>query len=204
MTDHLNLLPYEYRRQGLLRRRRKLWVIVWTLASLAMAGVYGISYAALKNQRDELLELEASCEPLLKLEADSQSITKNLEELGGRKSLLAKLDRGEQPVQLIGLLADAVRRVDEHVVVNDLLIEPFRIDEAYTEKDAQGQEKQLTRQLDRFRLRLSALGSDDLHVAHFVSMLKDASVFEDVDLISTGEPLQRSGLREFIVECVFE
>lgn len=204
MTDHLNLLPYEYRRRGLLRRQRKLWFIVWTLASLAMAGVYGISYAALKNQRDELLELEASCEPLLKLETDSQSLTKNLAELGGRKSLLAQLDRGEQPVQLIGLLADAVRRVDEHVVVNDLLIEPFRIDEAYTEKDAQGQEKQLVRQLDRFRLRLSALGSDDLHVAHFVSVLKDAAVFEDVDLISTGEPLQKSGLREFIVECVFE
>lgn len=204
MSDHLNLLPYDFRRRGLLRRRRKLWVIIWTLAGLAMAGVYGVSYAAMKSQRDELLELEASCEPLRKLETNSQSITKSLAELGGRKSLLAKLDRGEQPVQLIGLLADAVRRVEEQVVVNDLLIDPFRIDEKYTEKDAQGQEKQLVRQLDRFRLRITALGSDDLHVAHFVSILKDSPVFEGVTLISTGEPLQRSGLREFIVECVFE
>ena len=30
MSDHLNLLPYDYRRRGLLRRRRKLWVIIWT------------------------------------------------------------------------------------------------------------------------------------------------------------------------------
>jgi hypothetical protein len=204
MIDHLNLLPYEYRRRGLLRRRRTLWGVVFIAAALSMAGVYGASYAAMKNQRDEMLELEASCEPLRKLEVDSQAIAKNLAELGGRKSLLAKLDRGEQPVQLIGLLADAVRRGEEHVVVNDLLIEPFRIEESYVERDAQGQEKNLVRQLDRFRLRVAAFGSDDLHVAHFVSVLKDSSVFEDVTLISSGEQLQRGGLREFIVECVFE
>lgn len=204
MTNHLNLLPYEYRRRGLLRRRQKLWGIVWLAAALSMVGVYGASYAALKNQRDEMIELEASCEPLRKLETDSQSIASRLAELGGRKSLLAKLDRGEQPVQLIGLLADAVRRVQEHVVINDFLVEPFQISESYKEKDANGVEKELVRQLDRFRLRISAFGSDDLHVAHFVSVLKDASVFENVTLISTGEPLQRAGLREFIVECVFE
>lgn len=204
MTDHLNLLPYEYRRRAIWRRRRKLWLVIWVVTAIAMAGFYGVSYAAMKSQRDEMLQLEASCEPLRKLEIDSQAIAKSLAELGGRKSLLAKLDRGEQPVQLIGLLSDAVRRVEQQVVVSDLLVEPFRIDEAYTEIDAQGQEKKLVRQLDRFRLRISALGVDDLHVAHFVSVLKDSEVFEDVALISTGEPVQRYTLREFVVECVFE
>ncbi len=204
MMEHLNILPYQYRQRGLLRRRRNLWSIVWVVAAIVTICVYGVCYAAMKNQRDEMLQLEAACGPLRTLEADAQSIAKKLAELGGRKSLLAKLDRGEQPVQLVGLLADAVRRVNQGVVINDLLVEPFRVEEAYVEKDAQGQEKKLTRQLDRFRLRLSAFGSDDLAVAHFVSVLKDSAVFENVTLISSSEQTQRANLREFIVECVFE
>jgi hypothetical protein len=204
MIQHLNLLPYEYRQRGLWRRRCKLWALIWMAVAMGMGGLYGASYAAMKSQRDEMLELEAACEPLRSLEADSLSIAKELADLSGRKSLLAKLDRGEQPVQLMGLLSDAVRRVDQGVVISDLLVEPFRVEEAYSEIDAQGQEKKLVRQLDRFRLRLSAFGSDDLAVAHFVSVLKDSAVFESVTLISTGEQTQRAGLREFIVECVFE
>lgn len=204
MMEHLNLLPYQYRQRGLVRRRGKLWSVVWIAAALVTISIYGVCYAAMKSQRDEMLQLEAACDPLRSLEANSQSIAKELAELGGRKSLLAKLDRGEQPVQLVGLLADAVRRVGEGVVINDLLVEPFRIEESYVEKDADGHEKKLVRQLDRFRLRLSAVGSDDLAVAHFVSVLKDSAVFENVTLISTSEQTQRANLREFIVECVFE
>jgi hypothetical protein len=204
MIEHINLLPLEYRQRGLVRRRVRLWAIVWIIAALLTAGVYGVSYAAMKSQRDELLELESACEPLKALEADSKAIAKVLADLGGRKSLLAKLDRGEQPVQLVGLIADAVRRVELGVVISDLNVEPFRLEESYTEKDAQGVEKKLVRQLDRFRLRLSAFGSDDLAVAHFVSVLKDSEVFDSVTLISTSEQTQRANLREFVVECVFE
>jgi hypothetical protein len=204
MIDHINLLPLDYRKRGLVRRRARVWAIVWIVAAIATGGVYGACYDAMKNQRDEMLELEAACDPLRALQVDSESIAKELAELGGRKSLLAKLDRGEQPVQLVGLLADAVRRVEHGVVIADLNVEPFRVEEPYVEKDAQGVEKKLFRQLDRFRMRLSAFGSDDLAVAHFVSVLKDSEVFENVTLISTGEQTQRANLREFIVECVFE
>lgn len=204
MIDHINLLPFAYRKRGLIRRSVRIWTLIWAAAALVTGGIYGVCYAAMKNQRDEMLELEAACEPLKALENDSHSIEKELAELVGRKSLLAKLDRGEQPVQLVGLLADAVRRVEHGVVIADLNVEPFRLDEPYTEKDAQGVEKKLVRHLDRFRLRLSAFGADDLAVAHFVSVLKDSEVFEAVTLVSTGEQLQRANLREFIVECVFE
>lgn len=202
--EHLNLIPLQYRQRGLILRCVKLWSMIWVATCLSILGVYGACYAAMKSQRDEMLQVEAACDPLHSLEADSQAVAKKLAELGGRKSLLAKLDRGEQPVQLVGLLADAVRQVNEGVVINDLLVEPFKVEEAYVEKDANGQEKKLVRLLDRFRLRLSAVGSDDLAVAHFVSVLKDAAVFENVTLISTSEQTQRANLREFIVECVFE
>lgn len=204
MSQHLNLLPYSYRQRGLIRRRVKLWLCIWLASALLAACLYGASYAAMNSQRDEMRELEAACEPLRLLEHDARQISEKLVELGGRKSLLAQLDRGEQPVQLIGLLADAVRRTHGGVVIHDLVVEPFRLEEEYVEKDAQGAEKKLRRQIERFRLRLGAFGSDDLAVAHFVSVLKDAALFENVTLISTGEPVQRAELREFIVECVFE
>lgn len=208
MSDHLNLLPPVVRRRNLFWLRLRQWGVVWAVAvSLSVVGtVVQTSRIAAEHYRLSLLE--ESVRPLRATQLELKQMQQRLTILRSRESMLAMLERMEQPVQLLGIIGRSIGGKSPEVQVQDLVISPTQVVQAVKPTETAGKTDPAaptTITVDRVQLKIDGLGIDDLAVARFVAGLREAGVFETVALKSSIHVASLPGeCRQFSVECVFQ
>lgn len=210
MNDHLNLLPWIARRHNLCWLRLRQWSVVWLVVLLlsAVGGIVQTSRVASQHYR--LTALEAAVQPLRTTQQELDQMQSRLTTLRSRESMLAMLERMEQPVQLLGILGRSIGVDRPEVQVYDMVVSPTQIVQVVKETEKSQDPKSnvaapATRSVDRVQLKIDGLGVDDLAVARFVAGLREAGVFETVALKSSIRALSLPGeSRQFSVECVFQ
>lgn len=209
MNDHLNLLPPSVRRRNRFWLRLRQWTLVWmTTATICVVGTL-VQVSRVAAERYRLSKLEETVRPV---RAKQQELDQNLQRLKilrSRESLLAMLDRMEQPVQLLGIVGRSVGGERPEVQVYELVVAPTQIVQtikASEQTEAKpGAPSPTTRMVERAQLKIDGFGIDDLAVARFVAGLREAGVFESVALRSSIHIATLPGdCRQFTVECVFQ
>lgn len=210
MNDHLNLMPLVARRRNLCWLRLRQWSGVWLLV-IALSGAVGIVQASrVASEHYRLTALDDSTRPLREKQQELDQMLVRLKTLRSRESMLAMLERMEQPVQLLGIIGRSIGGDRPEVQVYDMVISPTQIVQVVKESEKAKDPKTnvatpATRNVDRVQLKIDGLGVDDLAVARFVAGLREAGVFETVALKSSIRLVSLPGeSRQFSVECVFQ
>ena len=210
MNAHLNLLPLAARRRNLFWLRIRQWGLAWTVVTvLSVVGVVA-QFSRIASQHYQLSVLETSTQPLRETQRELDQMLQRLTTLRSRESMLAMLERMEQPVQLLGIIGRSIGGDRPEVQVYDMVISPTQIVQLIKETEKTAAQKAnvaapATRNVDRVQLKIDGLGVDDLAVARFVAGLREAGVFETVALKSSIRALSLPGeSRQFSVECVFQ
>lgn len=212
MSDHLNLLPMSVRRRNRLWLRLRQWSVVWIAVTVLCVVGTLVQTSRIATHRYSLAKLEEAGQPLRETQQQLEQNQQRLKILRSRESLLAMLDRMEQPVQLLGIIGRSVGGERPEVQVYDLILSPTQIVEVIKPSNnaapAAGTGNVMpttTKMLDRVHLKIDGFGIDDLAVARFVAGLREAGVFESVALKSSihaaAMPVE---CRQFSVECVFQ
>ena len=210
MNDHLNLMPWAARRRNLFWLRLRQWSGAWLL-TLTLSALVGIAQASrVASEHYRLTAIETSVQPLRAKRQELDQMLVRLKTLRSRESMLAMLERMEQPVQLLGFIGRSIGNDRPEVQVYDMVISPTQIVQVIKETEKASDSKAnvatpVTRSVDRVQLKIDGLGVDDLAVARFVAGLREAGVFETVALKSSIRLVSLPGeSRQFIVECVFQ
>lgn len=193
--------------------RARQWSVVWLgVATLCLATTL-FQASRLAAERYRVSQLEESLKPLRSTQAQLGNMQRQLVLLRSRESMLAMLERMEQPVQLLGIVGRSVGGTTPEVQVYELLISPTTVVQNDVAPPASTQpqtpppatEQSSSRMVDRVQLKIDGLGIDDLAVARFVAGLREAGVFDTVALKSSVHLASRPGeCRQFSVECVFQ
>ncbi len=213
MNDHLNLLPIVVRRRNRVWLRLRQWTVVWgSVSVLCIIGTL-MQTSRIAAQRYSLSRLEESVRPVRDTQQKLDQNLQRLKILRSRESMLAMLDRMEQPVQLLGIIGRSVGGKQPEVQVYDLVLSPTQIVQVVKNSKAATDAATnpattvpaATRLVDRAHLKIDGFGVDDLAVARFVAGLREAGVFESVALKSSIHFVAMPGeCRQFTVECVFQ
>ena len=210
MNAHLNLLPLAARRRNLVWMRIRQWSLVCTVVTALSALGIVAQFSRIASQHYQLSVLETSTQPLRETQRELDQMLQRLTTLRSRESMLAMLERMEQPVQLLGIIGRSIGGDRPEVQVYDMIISPTQIVQVIKETEKTAAQKanvatSATRNVDRVQLKIDGLGVDDLAVARFVAGLREAGVFETVALKSSIRALSLPGeSRQFSVECVFQ
>lgn len=205
MNQPVNLVPVPFRRRLLVRRRLRLWIVVWILAGFATGTTALAKYVWLLRQRQMLTQFQAGSAPLRKIDADAQRLQQQLDALGSRESLLAALERIDQPAQLIGIVGRAACGDELDIHIGEFRLVPVTVQRTREITDENGETKAVTESVDWKQLVLNGLGVDDLAVARFVSDLRATQAFDSVKLKSSSDvPGDTVGARRFEVECEYQ
>lgn len=149
MSDHLNLLPPVVRRRNLFWLRLRQWGVVWAVAvSLSVVGtVVQTSRIAAEHYRLSLLE--ESVRPLRATQLELKQMQQRLTILRSRESMLAMLERMEQPVQLLGIIGRSIGGKSPEVQVQDLVISPTQVVQAVKPTETAGKTDPAARRRSR-------------------------------------------------------
>lgn len=201
----INLIPVTFRRRLLIRRRLREWSVIWILSVCGAGSVSLAEYGIVLSRRSQLAEIESRCAPLRDKEQATAQMKQELDRLYDRESLLAKLERTDQPAQLIGIIGQATHGERLEVHVGSFELTPVTQTVTHTVVDESGRSKNISVTVEKYQLELSGLGLDDLAVAGFVASLRETGIFESVMLQSSvnaqGMP---QDVRRFQVVCVYQ
>ncbi len=187
MKTHLNLLPMSYRRGQLIRRRLKLWCALWLVAIGGTVLLGWTQWSQYQADATKLASLRVRYQPLAVMKRDVASLREKIGALQRRESLALSLADERSMLGLLGLLSQASQSCDGRISIGRLSL------------IRSGDSKSATSVLT-----LSGVAVDDIAVAQFASVLREANAFADVDLKSTGSTTV-SGLeaRAYSMECTF-
>lgn len=205
MTNEFpNLLPQSVRHQRLIFNSLRCWAIVWLVVAL-------VTFWFCKRQHRQIEELERSAAllaaevaPLTDLEAEYTMMQKEAEAIRSRESWLVDAD-SQQTLQLLGIISRAAGTNNGRISVQTLTLSTIdrEVKTADTSAKSGGRKKDKATE-QRMQLELNGIAIDDLAVASFVSVLREASVFESVELKSSVRQIfNNHDTRQYNVTCIY-
>ena len=141
MNAHLNLLPIAARRRNLFWLRIRQWSLVWTVVAALSAGGIVAQFSRIASQHYQLSVMEASTQPLRETQRELDQMLQRLTTLRSRESMLAMLERMEQPVQLLGIIGRSIGGDRPEVQVYDMIISPTQIVQVIKETEKTAAQK---------------------------------------------------------------
>jgi hypothetical protein len=208
MKSHLNLLPISFRRRKLLRSCLLRWSVLWAVTCAVTVGACLLQYQRLCAAKRYAAALAQQSRPLRQMKSESERMEKELQELHGGESLVTALETPRSAFQLIGVISRSTRLGENNVWVNRLELSTFRRrvptkTPSSPPKRASGSREENVEE-ERKLLRIQGNAVNDLAVARLVGELRDAAVFETVELKSTtaAEVLGQS-LRQYEISCTY-
>lgn len=193
MKSHLNLLPYDYLRRELLRRRLVQWAVVCsvTLVLVLITGwMQRVNDAVMANH---LESLRAEYEPVRQLEVEAASLQRQLDEIKSREAITLNLAINRPVLTLLGVVSTAAKQGDGHVAVGTLAV----VETAARDKHSQADAPTNTVSLD-------GIADDDVAIARFAAALRTGQVFRTVSLKNTGDhEISAVKVRSFSIECAY-
>jgi Tfp pilus assembly protein PilN len=196
MNEHENLLPIDWQRRLLRRRRLRQWALACLAALVLGASVCAIKFSLLTQRRAEVAALEGQAEPLQATTRETIQFETQLAELAGRESLLTTLDGAGQPFQLLGIISSgaALQKPNLRVVSFSMQTQSQQIVANAAVANPVGPPA------ERVVIQLEGISVDNLAVASFVNQLRQFDVFDEVNLRSTDRGNDDEP-QDFLIGC---
>ena len=190
MKTYINLLPGDYRRRTLIRRRVAQWSIAWGLGLTATISIGSAQYQRYQDAQHVMMAHERAYAPLQFLKDETAKTQKQLAALGTQESILEQLHDDRPPLAVVGLVSRSARQCEGRIRVDQLLVK-------HDLKTSKNDKAPGT-------LSLRGTGLDNLAVAKFVVALRSTGAFAQVDLKSSvGSKVEADQERAFLVECQY-
>ncbi|HEV3003167.1 MAG TPA: PilN domain-containing protein [Pirellulales bacterium] len=211
MKTFVNMLPWSFRRDRLLRRRLRQWLVAWALVAAVLAGGAWIDWAACRTVREALEQKERSYEEVKQIRTEMAALRAIQKGLGNQQDLLGRLQAAPPPLLVVGLVSQSAEHCRGRVMVRHLVYQhqgagpaaargapPAALPPVAVQTVLQSVRREAA------SLTLQGVGADNLAVAEFVVGLREAGVFERVDLKSAAESQSSSNAASvYQVECGF-
>lgn len=215
MISPVNLLPWELRRNRLMRQQAFKWGRVLLLLALLVTVVHVRKRQVWSGLQTNLAEFNGQITPLRKLDTRNKLQQTQLDSLVQRERLLNQLGAPFEPLQLISVLSSRACVKDGGVRILNLELSTFEVlpDSAVAKaapkrskrsrKPPPAAVQQEVKAEVKTEVSLYGMARDDLALSEFVTSLRHAGVFESIELKSADEVTHASGLtREYRVRCV--
>lgn len=193
MKAAINLLPFAYRRQWLIRRRALQWsaILAATLAAIGVARWYkGHERQVLTRQLEAITREGRPSQTMLR---EITRMRAQIDRLQHHQSIAQELEQQRQALALLGVISEAARRTEGRLRVLDCRV----VDLQAIEVD----ENQSESPLRPGTVTLTGVALDSPTVAEFHDGLLRSGLFADVKLIKSNE---RTGLGAGLAPELFE
>ena len=199
------LLPLSVRNRRFCERGLKIWGIIWILTALGTFHVCQKQSRYLTDLAASATSIEQQAEPLREMRREASGMRAEIKRIQERQSWLTESDSG-QTLQLLGIVSQAAAEVDGRINVQNMNLHSIErvigpVEET-PKRGSKSKKKPETEQ--RMELNLAGFAVDDIAVASFVAGLRDASVFESVELKSSVSQLrEEQEARQYEVTCIY-
>jgi hypothetical protein len=191
MKTYVNLLPANVLRKQLLYDRVVLWSVVW-LFGFGAIGIHNwrqacwLETATLLERRGKVQHQQ-----LQKLEKETREAKQTIDELQRSEALTLDLASDVSPTVVLGVVSRAARTSEDKINVRRF----------FMEQRGHGKSASVS---DRI-LEIEGFGNDNLAVARFVATLRDAQLFDRIELKESKESKVGGGtsIRSYAVEGAF-
>jgi hypothetical protein len=194
MKTALNLLPFAYRRQWLLRRRAIQWstLLAVTLSAIFVVRWYkGHEQHTLARQLDAITRAGGPTQTMLR---EITRMRTQIERLQHHQTMAQELEQQRQVLALLGVIGEAAERTEGRLRVLDCHVVDLQATEV-AENMADSAQRPGT-------VTLAGVALDSPAVAEFHDGLVRSGLFADVKLIKSNE---RTGmgpeLYDYEVRC---
>ncbi len=195
MNTHVNLLPLGFRRRQLLATRLRAWAVIWTVAALAFGLAGWWCWTNSRAARDQLARLQRENAPVDDLKSEIVTMRAKLEAMQSRERATIRLADNRSMLTLLGRISQSAQACAGYVSVQQLRLEEKQQPPSGSKSDAASATHVVV---------LTGVGADQLAVAQFAANLRDAVIFRQVQLKSTGAvKLGDVDARAYTLECSF-
>ncbi len=198
MKTFVNMLPQNYRRQNLVRLRFVQWAPVWILVFAGAASAYWTENIHYKADLDTMRMKERRYAPVEKLSAELGTIRRQLTDLQKQEAVAAELVSSRPILSLVGVVSRSA-----HECGGDLRVSKFKLQASAHSGVLSGQRPDTVAAATRL-LVLEGTAQDNLAIPKFVGFLRQANVFDRVELKSSKEQTSQGDRgHSFHIECSF-
>ena len=199
MKHYANLLPEDYRRRRLLRRRVLQWALVWGIAMAAALPLWGVQTQRLLSDQQQLRQRRETYEPTKAMLLEIPRMQSEMQELSQRDVMVRKFTDDHPPLAALGMVSQAAASCTGKVRIFQLIV-----DRPPTSTAAESKDAAQAPVAKPSMVTLQGTGVDNQSVAKFVVNLRQSQAFHRVDLKSSVRGrLALSDVQRFVVECEF-
>ena len=200
MKRHLNLLTERFRLRMLVRRRLREWGIVAGVILSASLAWIGYQRTHISYLQAELAARLTQSAPVARMRERNARIGSQISLLQERQTLLAQLQQGKLPYQVIALVSRSAGQNQDAIHVAELVLAQAEV--AQSPPATPATEQPAPKPREETVLLLKGTASDNLAVARFVAALRRSNAFSDVDLKSSLQEVRPSiSGRSYWIEC---
>lgn len=205
----INLLTAKFRFYLLVKARVLQWSAMWVACSFVMVVWWQVENQRLGATMDALAIMESRVAPLQQMQNQNQTLAERVKNLKSHQSLLTRLDDEQVPYRLLGLVskttADCIGtiRVDSLTFDRRMEAVPTTASKPGTPMPTTGTTQPTTPATREVAtLMLNGIADDNITVSQFVGLLRDCSVFQSVELVSSvGDDASSQRTQMFLVKC---
>ena len=197
------LLPISVRNRRSFERGVKVWTVVWIATALGTFYVCQQRSRYLTDLSAQAAAVEKQAQPLRELRQNASEMRAEIRRIQERQSWLTESDSG-QTLQLLGIISRAAGSINGRINVQNLNLHTIERTSAQHDENTSGDRKAKPETEPRMQLDLAGYAVDDIAVASFVAGLRDAGVFESVELKSSGSQIrEEQEARQYELACVY-
>ena len=200
MKNYANLLPEDYRRRRLVRRRVLQWVLVAGVVMAAALPLWAVQTQRLLSEQEMLHARRKVYAPTKAMLVEIPRMHSEMKELSQRDVMVRKLTDDRPPLAALGMISQAAASCKGQVRVFQMIV-----DRPPTQPAADGEAEAAKSPASKPSLiTLQGTGIDNPSVARFVVNLRQTQAFQRVDLKSSVRGrMALSDVQRFVVECEF-
>ncbi len=209
--QHINLLPWHYRRRCLLRRRLRQWSIAWAVVVLSLAAGWLEQHARWQAALAELEMHEQRYDEIRAVKSEIARLMAQQQSLGKQQDLVSQLQQAPPPLLTLALVSASAAKCEGRVAVAKLAYGEETPAASPTPTPSASQAMPpgghptapaVSRPAYCGRLTIDGIGTDNVAIAEFVLGLRESGLFERVDLKSAAASTSRAlNVTAYQVEC---
>ena len=195
MKRHLNLMTGHANRRELLQQRLRQWLPLLAVIAIVLSAFSWWHWTECRAVAARRQSLEAEYDPVKQLQSKVKALRGEISALSEKESLALSLTQERSPLTLLGQVSKAVNVCEGSVYVTKL---ELHTESTVAASSPEGQGHQIA----PIKIRLEGAGKSNVAIARFAASLRDAQLFEIVELKAT-QTVAVNGMRTttFQVEC---
>ena len=198
----IDLLPTEYRFRVQLSGALRKWTRVWSILLVVLAMICSIPLTRLLKAQHEQRLISSRCSPLLELH---ETITRNQSlksRLAAEKRQLGQFKPSPYSLDLLQVFVDAAKPVSQQLQFQKMGLTINRSKASNPAKRGPNDANKQTASSSDSAITIDGIAEGESTLSFFVDNLRQANVFERVDLKSTSQIQSGDLLRQqYQLEC---